>query len=360
MYVSLIPSAGHSYKSAKAVQADWQADIDFIICCNFHPYDGKAINRAQAAETNDNYSVRFANLTKSCNVDRKAAFKELIKSKKTGSNAARIGMHALPPALQQNERLASACKKTPQLPPVLPAAAYEKLHRDRQSEEIEIENEAAIKTAEASQAPAADQEPKTRIELQSNPAACCSDSNSRYALQNVEIRQSSAEADKVFLGATDGRHAAIVKAPGTTAETSQAPGKIFPSKKNQWPKRPADQLVTINGNGNQWSRSAVQKPTAIELQEIDGRFPDIADVMPDISGLQEITLDVALLAKLAEALNTHNSMEATKLTLFVGKADQPAAIVGQNGIGVIMPYTKDKQAGRYNAQLAEYKRSCKS
>ena len=68
MYVTLIPMHGRDYRSARAVRDDWEAGKDFEISCNRHRYDGKPINKSQADETGDKYSIRYAKLRKSCNV----------------------------------------------------------------------------------------------------------------------------------------------------------------------------------------------------------------------------------------------------------------------------------------------------
>ena len=67
-YITLLPAYGRDYESAKAVKEDWKADEDFLISCIGHRYDGKLINRSQAIETNDKYSIRYSKLTKVVNV----------------------------------------------------------------------------------------------------------------------------------------------------------------------------------------------------------------------------------------------------------------------------------------------------
>jgi hypothetical protein len=45
--MNLIPAYGRDYRSKKAVQADLDADKDFLIADISSPYDGKPINAAQ-------------------------------------------------------------------------------------------------------------------------------------------------------------------------------------------------------------------------------------------------------------------------------------------------------------------------
>lgn len=68
MYITLTPAYGRDYKTSKAVLSDWNENRDFIICCIAHQYDGKSINKEQAIETNDNYTIRFCKQTKIINV----------------------------------------------------------------------------------------------------------------------------------------------------------------------------------------------------------------------------------------------------------------------------------------------------
>lgn len=59
-YVTLVPSYGRDYKSKAAVQADWDAGKDFTINQFGHPYDGKQINKQDAASTPGvTYNIRF-------------------------------------------------------------------------------------------------------------------------------------------------------------------------------------------------------------------------------------------------------------------------------------------------------------
>jgi hypothetical protein len=64
-YVTLVPAYGRDYKSKAAVQADWDANLDFTINQFGHPYDGKYINKQDAATTPGvTYNIRYSKLTK--------------------------------------------------------------------------------------------------------------------------------------------------------------------------------------------------------------------------------------------------------------------------------------------------------
>lgn len=62
MYITLVPAYGRDYKSGKAVQADWDANKDFLICDMFSPWDGKPINKEQAT-VGCTYNIRYKGKT---------------------------------------------------------------------------------------------------------------------------------------------------------------------------------------------------------------------------------------------------------------------------------------------------------
>ena len=49
----LTPAYGRDYKSAKAVKADWDKDMDFIIANVMHPYSGKPCNKSDIEQTSE-------------------------------------------------------------------------------------------------------------------------------------------------------------------------------------------------------------------------------------------------------------------------------------------------------------------
>ncbi len=46
--LKVVPAYGRDYKSMQAAKDDWEAGKDFKICDISDPYDGKAINKADA------------------------------------------------------------------------------------------------------------------------------------------------------------------------------------------------------------------------------------------------------------------------------------------------------------------------
>lgn len=63
---TLIPAYGRDYFSKKQVQADLDAEKDFIIADFSNPWDGKPVNRADLRAVGyDRVVVRFSKLRKS-------------------------------------------------------------------------------------------------------------------------------------------------------------------------------------------------------------------------------------------------------------------------------------------------------
>jgi hypothetical protein len=63
--MTLTPAYGRDYKSKKAVQADWDAGKDFIVCDMSSPWDGKPANKESLREAGlRQVMIRFDRLTK--------------------------------------------------------------------------------------------------------------------------------------------------------------------------------------------------------------------------------------------------------------------------------------------------------
>ena len=60
---TLVPAYGRDYKSGKAVQADWDAGKDFLICDMGSPHDGRYINKADASVDGGTFTIRYKNRT---------------------------------------------------------------------------------------------------------------------------------------------------------------------------------------------------------------------------------------------------------------------------------------------------------
>lgn len=60
------PAYGRDYKSRKAVQADWDNNLDFIITDIASRWCGSYVNKEQVP--NEPVTVRYSKLTKICKV----------------------------------------------------------------------------------------------------------------------------------------------------------------------------------------------------------------------------------------------------------------------------------------------------
>jgi hypothetical protein len=57
--MTVIPAYGRDYKTAAAARADWDANLDFIICDISSRYDGKYVNKEQVP--GEDITIRFNN-----------------------------------------------------------------------------------------------------------------------------------------------------------------------------------------------------------------------------------------------------------------------------------------------------------
>lgn len=68
--LTVIPAYGRDYKSKKAVQADFDADKDFMICDISSADDGRYVNR-QDLKPGDRLNVRYNGKRSVCEIVRK-------------------------------------------------------------------------------------------------------------------------------------------------------------------------------------------------------------------------------------------------------------------------------------------------
>jgi hypothetical protein len=161
--------------------------------------------------------------------------------------------------------------------------------------------------------------PRTKID------ACCDLASSRYALGSVEVIPST-EKGEVYCSATDGRVATVAIADGEADGVSLMPAKLAKPGK----------LVSLNGR---WECAGKVANTT------EGRFPRLEDVLPtptapypEMTEYTTLVLKGPQLKLIADAI----AGESGTLTLFVprngakGYVDGAIAIVGENGLGVVM------------------------
>lgn len=193
---------------------------------------------------------------------------------------------------------------------------------------------------------------KTRIDKVADPQS------SRYALGCVQATPRS--EGEVFLTATNGRSLVVLPAEGYVDRERLIPGEVLPKKKiGRLPHK-----VSLNGH---WLSSDGRYGA-----EPEGRFPQTQDCFaereypeadvndPDAlwaGHSLQVSLDPKLLLEMAEALNESDRV----LTLFLrankaGVVEHSINVLGEKGVGVLMPCSADKRAGeRWDAMVKEYK-----
>lgn len=155
----------------------------------------------------------------------------------------------------------------------------------------------------------------------------------RYALSNALVTPAG-DSGGVFVTATDGRQATVYHDPeGTTDGARFLDVRCLPSASR---KKPA--MVEINGRCE-----SEGKFTA--LPDCEAKYPDVARVInsPTCESL-ELTLNAQLLRTVADSIVEESD---AGITLFITppengtSIEEPVQLVGQRGIGVIMPFAID-------------------
>lgn len=193
---------------------------------------------------------------------------------------------------------------------------------------------------------------KTRIDKVVDPES------SRYALGCVQATPRS--EGEVFLTATNGRSLVVLPAEGHVDQERLIPGEVLPKKKVG---RLAHK-VRLNGH---WLSSDGRYSA-----EPEGRFPQTQDCFAEREHHEadvndpavlwaghsiQVSLDPKLLLEMAEAMNESDRV----LTLFLrankaGVVEHSINVLGEKGVGVLMPCSTDKRAGaRWDAMVKEYK-----
>ncbi|MCK5604917.1 hypothetical protein KAR91_23710 [Candidatus Pacearchaeota archaeon] len=64
--ITLTPAFGRDFKSKKAVQEHWDANLDFLIADISNRWDGKPVNKSQLVGLEKKAQIRFSGLRKVC------------------------------------------------------------------------------------------------------------------------------------------------------------------------------------------------------------------------------------------------------------------------------------------------------
>ena len=182
---------------------------------------------------------------------------------------------------------------------------------------------------------------------------------SRYSLREVLAVKSPAPAGddagrySGWAVATNGRMLACARAEVVVSDPTIGKSVLVP---NGAVKREA--VASLNGK---WevNRGTARKPKVEVVEPIDkdATFPPVCDVLPNVEDgdYRWISFDAELLAALASAINTPG--ERVGIALGIGKPNKPMLVVGNNGIGVLMPVNPPSETcngKRYADDKAEF------
>lgn len=181
------------------------------------------------------------------------------------------------------------------------------------------------------------------VRVPTNIGPCCAEEESKYAIGDVGMKR---EKDgKCLLWATDGRLAVIVPAEAEDYSDKQLPRRIpkalaKPGKEgNRELRCGVGTTQTIFGFTRVWVDDEAGRfaPEAMEGQDLP-----IADVLPDLAAGEHVfvSLNTALLSKIAQAVNSPdgpNCLQAVVLAINLNDKAKPIAVIGDTGIGVLMP-----------------------
>jgi len=150
-------------------------------------------------------------------------------------------------------------------------------------------------------------------------AKCCDTKSTRYALGSVLVTPKAGCDDACYVAATDCRGLTIVECTGTVPDEVLIPA------------------VTRSSDG-----------------EMPGEFPDVQNFIPEATTHSHVTLDSQILRRIAKAIGSENRRVTL---LFLDDPTKPVLLLGEHGIGVLMPaWNEDEgnQRPRYNAIRNSY------
>lgn len=179
-------------------------------------------------------------------------------------------------------------------------------------------------------------------------AHCTSKERSRYALTSALCIPNG--PNTVLAAATDGRCLAVRTCNGVASATG--PTMIEP----QGIKAGATTLTRSGDRQTVTDKRGAETTTTIDAEMTPARFPPIPDVFPDWTAdaadttpVSTITLNAALLHKLAQSLQSDDYNDTGCVTIMFTAPNKPIAVVGRAGVGLLMPAPPD---GDPRAKLA--------
>jgi hypothetical protein len=181
-----------------------------------------------------------------------------------------------------------------------------------------------------------------QVEIQSKLGPVCDKGSGRYALGSVQV--TPADNGRVYLAACNGRAMALVGANGTSDKERLIPNEALPSKPGK---------VTLNGR---WESVSGKKTTVVGDPVSEGRYPRLVDVVTELGDRKQIRLNIKYLLAIAEAINDAGGQHPHELDLFISEPDKSVMLVGDLGVGVLMPVTHDAaMRDKYDVYASAFK-----
>ena len=187
-----------------------------------------------------------------------------------------------------------------------------------------------------------------KLQIDRNVGACCDSESTRCSIGNVRLHD---QWGQVYATATNGKCLTVCPLEGKIDEPCLMPADAVPTVKA------GGQVI---GNGEWRTRTGTKKiKERVTEGAIDGsRFPHVRKVLEvaDKTAPVAIVIDPSLLAKMGKALTDE---EKPGLTLLIrpDDVDGPIRVIGEHGIGVLMPMSQEKGAhyfARYDAAVKAY------
>lgn len=168
---------------------------------------------------------------------------------------------------------------------------------------------------------------RARLNLQ-RPIATADKSAGRFVLNHALLTPCDEGA---YLASTDGKVAAVMLADGECPDGAEhlVPNEIIAKV----PKK--GKRTELNG---QWLTDGKTL-----TPPVCGLFPAMQDVLPSLTATPPtfaVTLNAELLARLQQTISRDEDGSASVTLLFTAQG-APLVVVGSDGIGVVMPITRD-------------------
>lgn len=179
---------------------------------------------------------------------------------------------------------------------------------------------------------------RTTIEVLTNPTKLVGDNGRYKQLGNVQLFPGNNGHD--FIVATNGKACSWVAVERMT--DTVLPGRL-PIPPGIIPRRRTNRnIATVTDNTGKLTWHDKNKPDKTATVETEGKFPRTRSIVPTWQGETTLTIDAKLLLDLALAVNAVSGDDSSVITLDLSgietHSEKPIPIVGDTGIGVVMPF----------------------